>query len=131
MGFNGARKHQKVEDPRWLDWADRLGFLVWGEMASVRERSATSERRFKSEWTDAVRRDRDHPCIVAWAPVNESDGLGLNPAPFLDELYHLGAQVQIGVDRRRSPRPRSSLHRGLGARQRERRPRPEPGPIPR
>src|SRR5450756_372337 len=47
MGFNGARKHQKVEDPRWLDWADRLGFLVWGEMASVREHSSTSERRFK------------------------------------------------------------------------------------
>jgi beta-galactosidase/beta-glucuronidase len=93
MGFNGARKHQKVEDPRWLDWADRLGFLVWGEMASVREHSATSERRFKSEWTDAVRRDRDHPCIVAWAPVNESDGLGLNPAPFLDELYHLTREL--------------------------------------
>ena len=35
MGFNGARKHQKVEDPRWLFWADTLGLLVWGEMANA------------------------------------------------------------------------------------------------
>ena len=34
MGFNGARKHQKVEDPRYLYWADKLGLLVWGEMAN-------------------------------------------------------------------------------------------------
>jgi beta-galactosidase/beta-glucuronidase len=32
MGFDGARKHQKIEDPRWLYWADRLGLLVWAEM---------------------------------------------------------------------------------------------------
>lgn len=25
MGFNGVRKHQKIEDPRFLDWADVLG----------------------------------------------------------------------------------------------------------
>jgi hypothetical protein len=35
MGFNGARKHQKVEDPRFLYWADRMGFLVSGEMANA------------------------------------------------------------------------------------------------
>jgi beta-galactosidase/beta-glucuronidase len=87
MGFNGARKHQKVEDPRWLYWADRLGFLAWGEMPSVREHSAEAERRFIAEWSDAVRRDRDHPCIVAWAPVNESDGLSADPSAFLEEVY--------------------------------------------
>ncbi|MHB8588782.1 MAG: glycoside hydrolase family 2 protein [Candidatus Dormibacteraceae bacterium] len=89
MGFNGARKHQKVEDPRWLNWADRLGFLAWGEMPSVRQHSVPAERRFIEEWTAAVRRDRDHPCIVAWAPVNESDGLSSQPAAFLEEVYRL------------------------------------------
>jgi beta-galactosidase/beta-glucuronidase len=89
MGFNGARKHQKVEEPRWLYWADQLGFLAWGEMPSVREHSAAAERRFIEEWTAAVRRDRNHPCVVAWAPVNESDGLSANPAAFLQEVYRL------------------------------------------
>jgi beta-galactosidase/beta-glucuronidase len=89
MGFNGARKHQKVEDPRWHYWADRLGFLAWGEMPSVRQHSVDGERRFVAEWTDAVRRDRDHPCIVAWAPVNESDGLSPDPAAFLEEVYRM------------------------------------------
>jgi len=89
MGFNGARKHQKVEDPRWLYWADRLGFLVWGEMPSFHEDSPAARRRLVAEWTDVVRRDRDHPSIVAWVPANESFGLGPDAAPFLDELYHL------------------------------------------
>ena len=42
-----------------------------------------------SEWAEVVRRERDHPCIVAWVPMNESDGLGPNPAPFLNELHTL------------------------------------------
>ena len=89
MGFNGARKHQKVEDPKWLYWADRLGFLVWGEMPSFHEDSPEARRRLVAEWTEVVRRDRDHPSIVAWVPANESFGLGPDAAPFLDELYHL------------------------------------------
>jgi beta-galactosidase/beta-glucuronidase len=93
MGFNGARKHQKVEDPRWLDWADKLGFLVWGEMPSFREHSPAAERRFIAEWSDTVRRDRDHPCIAAWSPVNESDGLSPDPAAFLNEVYNLTKEL--------------------------------------
>ena len=89
MGFNGARKHQKVEDPRWLYWADRLGFLVWGEMANFHQDSADARSRLKAEWAEAVRRDRDHPCIVAWVPMNESFGLGPSKAAFLEELHHL------------------------------------------
>ncbi len=76
LGFNGARKHQKVEDPRWLYWADKLGFLVWGEMANFHQHSAEAERRLAAEWSDAVTRDRDHPSIVAWVPLNESTRLG-------------------------------------------------------
>ncbi len=89
LGFNGARKHQKVEDPRWIYWADRLGFLIWAEMPSFHEDSPDARRRLVAEWTDVVRRDRDHPSIVSWVPANESFGLGPDAAPFLDELYHL------------------------------------------
>ncbi len=74
FGFNGARKHQKVEDPRWLYWCDRLGLLVWEEMPNAREWSLRAEELLSSEWQRAVRRDYNHPCIIAWVPVNESMG---------------------------------------------------------
>lgn len=74
MGFNGCRKHQKLEDPRFLYWADRLGFLVWSEMANAYEYSDRYVERFNQEWTEAVKRDRNHPCIIAWTPVNETWG---------------------------------------------------------
>lgn len=72
MGFNGCRKHQKVEDPRFLYWADRLGFLVWGEMANAYAFSAEYVERFDQEWREAVMRDINHPSIITWTPVNES-----------------------------------------------------------
>lgn len=74
MGFNGCRKHQKVEDPLFLYWADTLGYLVWGEMANAYEFSEKYVQRFDQEWTDALRRDINHPCIVTWTPGNESWG---------------------------------------------------------
>ncbi len=75
FGFNGARKHQKIEDPRYLYWADVLGFLVWEEMPSFHKHSAEAERRLSREWQAAVLRDRAHPSITAWVPLNESFGL--------------------------------------------------------
>ncbi len=75
FGFNGARKHQKIEDPRWLYWADRLGLLVWGEMPSAYEWSQEAERPFITEWLAALVRDYNHPCLMAWVPFNESWGL--------------------------------------------------------
>jgi len=75
LGFNGARKHQKIEDPRWLHWCDRLGLMVWGEMPNARAWSPEAEEWLLAEWETAVRRDYCHPCIVTWVPVNESMGL--------------------------------------------------------
>jgi beta-galactosidase/beta-glucuronidase len=75
LGFNGVRKHQKVEDPRWLYWADVLGLLVWAEMPSAHQYTAAAAARLTSEWRAAVLRDRDHPSIAAWVPVNESSGI--------------------------------------------------------
>jgi beta-galactosidase/beta-glucuronidase len=74
MGFNGCRKHQKVEAPLFNYWADRLGFLVWGEMASSYDFGGEMTSRFDQEWTEAVKRDINHPCVVAWTLVNESWG---------------------------------------------------------
>jgi beta-galactosidase/beta-glucuronidase len=74
MGFNGCRKHQKVEDPIFLYWADRLGYLVWGEIANAYEFNDDYVQRFNGEWVEAVKRDMNHPCIVTWTPVNESWG---------------------------------------------------------
>ena len=75
MGFDGARKHQKVEDPRWLFWADTLGFLVWGEMANAYQYGPGYVRRMTAEWQEAVMRDYNHPSIITWVPMNESWGV--------------------------------------------------------
>ena len=75
MGFNGCRKHQKIEDPRFLYWADKLGYLVWGEMPSTISYSADSVSRITNEWIEAVKRDYNHPCIITWVALNESWGV--------------------------------------------------------
>jgi beta-galactosidase/beta-glucuronidase len=94
MGFNGARKHQKVEDPRWLYWADTLGLLVWGEMANAYRYSPDYVRRMTAEWQEALARDYSHPCIVTWVPMNESWGVpdlaqDSGQTEHLLSLYHL------------------------------------------
>jgi beta-galactosidase/beta-glucuronidase len=75
MGFNGVRKHQKIEDPRYLYWADVLGLAVWLEMPSAYRFTDRSIERVTREWMDAVKRDYSHPCILALVPFNESWGV--------------------------------------------------------
>ena len=74
MGFNGARKHQKLEDPRFLYWADRMGFLVSDEMANAQAFDDHYVERFTREWVEVVERDMNHPSVIIWAPLNESWG---------------------------------------------------------
>jgi beta-galactosidase/beta-glucuronidase len=75
LGFNTARIHQKIEDPRFLFWADRLGLMIWAEFPATFEFSKTAVSRITREWTDAVLRDSSHPSIVVWVPLNESWGV--------------------------------------------------------
>ena len=94
LGFNGARKHQKIENPRWLYWCDVLGLLVWEEMPSHYAFSEEAVSHLTNEWTEAIGRDRSHPCIVAWLPFNESWGvpdLKSNPTHqhYVKAIYHL------------------------------------------
>ena len=75
MGFNGVRKHQKIEDPRYLYWADRLGLLVWEEMPSAYRFTPLAISRMVKEWAEVIERDYSHPCIIVWVPFNESWGV--------------------------------------------------------
>ena len=74
LGFNGARLHEKVFEDRFLYWADRLGYLVWGEQANwcMDISTADSLIRFLPEWLEVVERDRNHPSIIGWCPFNET-----------------------------------------------------------
>ena len=75
LGFNGARKHQKTEDPRYLALADRLGLLVWAEMPSAYRFGALAAGRLLREWAEVVEAHRGHPSVIAWVPINESWGV--------------------------------------------------------
>lgn len=75
LGFNAARVHQKIEDPRFLYWADRLGLLLWAEAPAAYEFSSTAVERLTREWLEALDRDRSHPSIITWVPLNESWGI--------------------------------------------------------
>ncbi|NBH70543.1 glycoside hydrolase family 2 [Clostridiaceae bacterium] len=75
MGFNGCRKHEKVEDPRFLYWADKMGFLVWGAMASFWVYTPQAAEAFIKEWMDVIHRDYNHPSIIVWGMLNESWGV--------------------------------------------------------
>jgi len=92
-GFNGARLHQKVFEPRTLYWADKLGYLIWGEFpdwgCDVRPHAQARENH-RREWTEAVLRDRSHPSIVAWTPLNEAHSAhGRYEPTFFVEIYDL------------------------------------------
>ncbi|CAA9890566.1 Gluconolactonase [Candidatus Methylobacter favarea] len=94
MGFNGVRKHQKIEDPRYLYWADRLGLLVWEEMPSAYRFTRTAIQRLVREWIEVIERDYSHPCIIVWVPYNESWGVPeltsiREHRDAIEALYHL------------------------------------------
>jgi beta-galactosidase/beta-glucuronidase len=80
-GFNGARLHQKVFEERFHYWADRLGYLTWGEFASwgCDPNTEKGERDALKEWGEIILRDRNHPSIITWTPFNETWGVS-NPA---------------------------------------------------
>ena len=73
MGYNGARLHQKVFEPRFLYWADKLGYLVWGEFPNWGFNfQPANYANFVNEWTEILQRDRNHPAIIGWCPLNET-----------------------------------------------------------
>ena len=91
-GFNGARLHQKVFEPRLLYWADKLGYLVWGEYPNwgVNLSKPEAHTQVVLEWQEVLRRDRNHPAIVGWCPLNETAN-----ADDVSRVEHLLALTQM------------------------------------
>ena len=78
-GFNGARLHQKVFEERFFYWADKLGYLVWGEFGDwgcggfgPSTNHQQPDASYVAQWLEAVERDYSHPSIVGWCPLNET-----------------------------------------------------------
>lgn len=73
-GFNGARLHEKVFEPRFLYHCDRLGYLVWGEQGNwgMDPSAPDGLKNFLPEWMEVVERDFNHPAIIGWCPFNET-----------------------------------------------------------
>lgn len=93
-GFNGARKHQKPEDPRYYYWCDVLGLLVWGELPSAYQFRDAEICNLTRDLQQFLRRDYNHPCIIAWVPLNESWGVrklltDYRQQQLAQTLYHL------------------------------------------
>ncbi|WP_207434152.1 glycoside hydrolase family 2 protein [Sabulibacter ruber] len=92
MGFNMIRKHVKVEPARWYYYCDKIGMLVWQDMPSgdlgarwgnqpgiegVAEdmnRTAESERVYRTEWAEIMKDLHNFPSILVWVPFNEAWG---------------------------------------------------------
>ncbi|GIN72272.1 beta-glucuronidase [Bacillus sp. J14TS2] len=94
MGYNGVRKHMKVEDQRFLYWADKKGLLVWSEMAATYEFSEEAMQNFTEEWLEVVEQQYNHPSIITWTPFNESWGVkniytDVKQQQFTEGIYHL------------------------------------------
>lgn len=97
LGFNGARLHQKVFDPRFLYYCDRMGYIVWGEYANwgLDYSNPKSVDVFLNEWSEAINRDFNHPAIVGWCPFNETwDYHGRQQYdPLLETVYNFTKAV--------------------------------------
>lgn len=95
-GFNGARLHQKVFEERFYYWADKLGYLTWGESASwgMDANDPVAARNFLAEWEECVVRDRNHPSLVTWTPMNEEFWPDDVQYPrFTEDIYTLTKQL--------------------------------------
>lgn len=97
-GFNGIRKHQKIEDERFLYYCDIYGILVWNEMANFYEFTDKSIEYFMDEWIKVVKQNYNHPSIITWVPINESWGVpnistSIKEQNFANSLYYLTKSI--------------------------------------
>ena len=74
LGFNGARLHEKVFEPRFLYYADKLGYMVFGEAGNWGWNHANPDNvyTFLPEWLEEMERDKAHPSVIGWCPLNET-----------------------------------------------------------
>ncbi len=94
LGYNGLRKHQKIEDERFLYWCDVKGMLVWSEAPAAYQFTDYAVEEFTREWMEIVRQNYNHPSIITWTPFNESWGISSvevnrTEQHFTEAIYHL------------------------------------------
>ncbi len=87
MGYNGARKHQKLEDPYFYYYADKAGFLVWCEMPSAYRFDINEQINLANEWQKIVRTVKNNPSVICFVPLNESWGVGEIAENNAQQLY--------------------------------------------
>jgi hypothetical protein len=76
LGLNAIRTHVKVEPPRKLYWADKLGVLVMSDVPnSWGEPDEAMRREWETAFRGMLRRDFNHPSIFSWVLFNEQWGL--------------------------------------------------------
>ncbi|SDG41544.1 glycoside hydrolase family 2 protein [Marvinbryantia formatexigens] len=98
LGYNGLRKHQKIEDERFLYWCDVKGMLVWSEAPATFCFTDYAVEEFTREWMEIVKQNYNHPCIITWTPFNESWGISQvetkrEEQHFTEAIYHLTKSV--------------------------------------
>ena len=74
MGFNGARKHQKFEDPYFYYYAEELGYLTWCEMPSSYNFNTDEVAYVTKEWQEILAVARNFTSVICYVPINESWG---------------------------------------------------------
>lgn len=98
LGYNGLRKHQKIEDERFLYWCDVKGMLVWSEAPAAYEYSDDAVEKFTKEWLEIVKQNYNHPSIITWTPFNESWGVSWIKTDreqqcFTESIYYLTKSI--------------------------------------
>lgn len=98
LGYNGLRKHQKIEDERFLYWSDVKGMLVWSEAPAAYIYSDYAVELFAKEWMDIVNQNYNHPSIITWTPINESWGVpniktDRKQQHFTEAIYYLTKSI--------------------------------------
>ena len=101
-GFNLLRVHIKLEDPRYLYWADRLGVMLQCDLPNCGYGgySELACRRHRAQLLGAIARDYNHPAIISWCLFNETWGLGgeeykQDPQRqhWVEEMYELAKEL--------------------------------------
>ena len=90
LGFNGARLHEKVFEPRFLYHCDRMGYIVWGEFPDwgIDYSRSDAITGILPQWVEEIRRDFNHPAIIGWCPSNEVYNLSFQRG-VIETLYNV------------------------------------------
>lgn len=101
MGFNGARKHQKIEDPYFYYYAEELGYVTWCEMPSAYNYNDKETQAIMTEWQEIVNNAKNFTSNICYLPINESWGIrevfsNKDQRDFVRSLYYITKAMDDG-----------------------------------